>query len=565
MWYANCELYMSDRLKKRSWKHDTSQKNEQYGPEVAEKEKSEEGPAKDPTSVDEVEAKQDENWQAKKTDAPEIQGPRSPASSQDRAASRSDSHSRSTSASSHSHGKERKKKKKKHHRSKHRRHRRRHRHQRDSSDEEGQLSDYEEGERSPTPDHHRRYRKRRRQSSSSSQDSQTNKNKRGESDKGSTMQSNTNNLGLNMPISESNQKQQDSLAATNAPVESDGHLTLRSLEAPSQVSDGMSPLHVSEGDEEETPTYNFRVSGVDRYGVLPSATNQLASDMNDTQLSKFSMQEELDNEDRLLTATRDALLREVHELTTSATSGTVSKNIARTKIPPGVKSTLDKFKSTLKPASTQVAEVETPKPSMTKPSTTAVNLPHLTRSDGESRSMDLVSHSASHGASSHGASHSTPQVKSPSAHYAIRTTPSESHVQANDYYDPEETNLMDDSADISHEGASGDGPCMDKDFKSTVKGARRAIRTGGLNPESTAVSLPKDKISLIKRKRAEIEAAYRQDCETFATVVKMLIRKDSKLEEYIQDSLRQNLYEIGQLCIEELKQFVEVVVSTDKL
>ncbi|XP_029871089.1 periphilin-1 isoform X2 [Aquila chrysaetos chrysaetos] len=60
----------------------------------------------------------------------------------------------------------------------------------------------------------------------------------------------------------------------------------------------------------------------------------------------------------------------------------------------------------------------------------------------------------------------------------------------------------------------------------------------------------------IATKTKEIERVYRQDCETFGMVVKMLIDKDPSLEKSIQFALRQNLHEIGERCIEELKHFI---------
>ncbi|XP_050180450.1 periphilin-1 isoform X2 [Myiozetetes cayanensis] len=60
----------------------------------------------------------------------------------------------------------------------------------------------------------------------------------------------------------------------------------------------------------------------------------------------------------------------------------------------------------------------------------------------------------------------------------------------------------------------------------------------------------------IATKTKEIEQVYRQDCETFGMVVKMLIDKDPSLENSIQFALRQNLHEIGERCIEELKHFI---------
>nr|XP_045015320.1 periphilin-1-like isoform X2 [Jaculus jaculus] len=60
----------------------------------------------------------------------------------------------------------------------------------------------------------------------------------------------------------------------------------------------------------------------------------------------------------------------------------------------------------------------------------------------------------------------------------------------------------------------------------------------------------------IASKTKVIEQVYRQDCETFGMVVKMLIEKDPSLEKSIQFALRQNLHEIGERCVEELKHFI---------
>ncbi|NXA09195.1 PPHLN protein, partial [Sapayoa aenigma] len=65
-----------------------------------------------------------------------------------------------------------------------------------------------------------------------------------------------------------------------------------------------------------------------------------------------------------------------------------------------------------------------------------------------------------------------------------------------------------------------------------------------------------DRSKAIATKTKEIEQVYRQDCETFGMVVKMLIDKDPSLEKPIQFALRQNLHEIGERCIEELKHFI---------
>lgn len=60
----------------------------------------------------------------------------------------------------------------------------------------------------------------------------------------------------------------------------------------------------------------------------------------------------------------------------------------------------------------------------------------------------------------------------------------------------------------------------------------------------------------IAAKTKEIEEVYRQDCETFGMVVKMLIDKDPSLEKQVQFALKQNLSEIGERCIEELKMYI---------
>ncbi|XP_069084939.1 periphilin-1 isoform X1 [Pleurodeles waltl] len=60
----------------------------------------------------------------------------------------------------------------------------------------------------------------------------------------------------------------------------------------------------------------------------------------------------------------------------------------------------------------------------------------------------------------------------------------------------------------------------------------------------------------IAAKTKRIEEVYRQDCETFGMVVKMLIEKDPSLEKSVQFALKENLSEIGERCIDELKNFI---------
>ncbi|CAJ1054966.1 periphilin-1 isoform X2 [Xyrichtys novacula] len=60
----------------------------------------------------------------------------------------------------------------------------------------------------------------------------------------------------------------------------------------------------------------------------------------------------------------------------------------------------------------------------------------------------------------------------------------------------------------------------------------------------------------IAAKAQEIETVYRQDCETFGMVVKMLVAKDPNLEKQLQVPLRENLGEIRERCLEDLKHFI---------
>ncbi|XP_038163440.1 periphilin-1 isoform X6 [Cyprinodon tularosa] len=60
----------------------------------------------------------------------------------------------------------------------------------------------------------------------------------------------------------------------------------------------------------------------------------------------------------------------------------------------------------------------------------------------------------------------------------------------------------------------------------------------------------------IAAKAKEIEKVYRQDCETFGMVVKMLVAKDPNLEKQLQVPLRENLGEIRERCLSDLKHFI---------
>ncbi|XP_012692817.2 periphilin-1-like isoform X2 [Clupea harengus] len=60
----------------------------------------------------------------------------------------------------------------------------------------------------------------------------------------------------------------------------------------------------------------------------------------------------------------------------------------------------------------------------------------------------------------------------------------------------------------------------------------------------------------IAAKALEIEKLYRQDCETFGTVVKMLVSKEPGLEKQLQGPLKDSLVEIRERCLEGLRLYI---------
>lgn len=76
------------------------------------------------------------------------------------------------------------------------------------------------------------------------------------------------------------------------------------------------------------------------------------------------------------------------------------------------------------------------------------------------------------------------------------------------------------------------------------------------------------RLEAIKAKALEIEKNYRQDCETFCTVVKMLVDKEPSLDYLLQAPLDKNLEEIKERSLDSLKQFIkdmnEMIEQPDK-
>ncbi|XP_076863296.1 uncharacterized protein LOC143515162 isoform X5 [Brachyhypopomus gauderio] len=71
----------------------------------------------------------------------------------------------------------------------------------------------------------------------------------------------------------------------------------------------------------------------------------------------------------------------------------------------------------------------------------------------------------------------------------------------------------------------------------------------------------------IANKAMEIEKLYRQDCETFGMVVKMLVAKQPTLEKQLETALKENLMDLKQRCLEDLRHFiseVDAVLKADR-
>uniref|UniRef100_A0A8C6UGK8 Periphilin-1 C-terminal domain-containing protein n=1 Tax=Neogobius melanostomus TaxID=47308 RepID=A0A8C6UGK8_9GOBI len=84
------------------------------------------------------------------------------------------------------------------------------------------------------------------------------------------------------------------------------------------------------------------------------------------------------------------------------------------------------------------------------------------------------------------------------------------------------------------------------------------VAAAPVEPELTPeLNLKTRRLEAIKEKALEIEKDYRQDCETFRTVVKMLVEKEPSLDYLLQAPLEKNLEEIKGRCLDSLKQFIK--------
>ncbi|XP_061892011.1 periphilin-1-like [Entelurus aequoreus] len=61
----------------------------------------------------------------------------------------------------------------------------------------------------------------------------------------------------------------------------------------------------------------------------------------------------------------------------------------------------------------------------------------------------------------------------------------------------------------------------------------------------------------IKAKALDIKKHFKQDCETFITVVKMLVSKEPTLETLLQEALHANLSEMNEHCLTALRRYIK--------
>ncbi|XP_077565310.1 periphilin-1 isoform X2 [Stigmatopora nigra] len=78
-------------------------------------------------------------------------------------------------------------------------------------------------------------------------------------------------------------------------------------------------------------------------------------------------------------------------------------------------------------------------------------------------------------------------------------------------------------------------------------------------PKTTADCVNEQRRQAIAAKAQEIEKMYRQDCETFGMVVKMLVAKDPNLETRLKVPMMENLREIRERFLEAFKRFISEV------
>ncbi|XP_054609869.1 periphilin-1 isoform X4 [Dunckerocampus dactyliophorus] len=163
------------------------------------------------------------------------------------------------------------------------------------------------------------------------------------------------------------------------------------------------------------------------------------------------------------------------------------------------------------------------------------------------------------------ASFPPPRERSPARRDPTRSPHSRSGSSVSSRgYSPDRTkNLPFPSQQEKIPGLSGEGSphsaTSNKEETHPPEGEKEEPLTTRVTEESqktTTDNFQQRRALAIAAKAQEIEKVYRQDCETFGMVVKMLVAKDPNLEKQLQVPLRENLGDIRERCLEDLKHFI---------
>ncbi|KAI3371146.1 hypothetical protein L3Q82_023776, partial [Scortum barcoo] len=128
------------------------------------------------------------------------------------------------------------------------------------------------------------------------------------------------------------------------------------------------------------------------------------------------------------------------------------------------------------------------------------------------------------------------------------------HQQAQRKYKPGV--LMSHTPSSSVEGSPHSSSSSKEKTSASVAETEEVV-AASMEPKLTPEDFKAYRLEAIKAKALEIEEHYRQDCETFRTVVKMLVAKEPSLDKLLQAPLDENLLETKQRCLDTLRQFVK--------
>ncbi|KAK9975880.1 hypothetical protein ABG768_021108 [Culter alburnus] len=112
------------------------------------------------------------------------------------------------------------------------------------------------------------------------------------------------------------------------------------------------------------------------------------------------------------------------------------------------------------------------------------------------------------------------------------------------------------SVSASRDGSPHSSVSVTKEDITAVEGPTDEVQATVDEASSVMDDFQERRAQAIAAKAREIEKVYRQDCETFGMVVKMLVAKEPSLEKHLQNPLKENLIEIRERCLEDLQHFI---------